>query len=190
MKSFPSNCNTQGWIHIPGCERLHNKKRTHIEEEIIPSETSTTEDVNTILIPKSFNQSVIMLFEYWVQSVFDLNRFYETQNKIGPDFKIESASLSPELINSCINAETKQETPTHKELTYLLDIRLNKCFHFMLYISGVSCTKLGTQRERDSESPKKVFTKKKKKNSSMLTWNEFHILSVLRIIFIFLHSSI
>ena len=84
------------------------------------------------------------------------------QNKIGPDFKIESTSLPPELINSCINAEAKQETSTHKELTYLLDIRLNKCFHFMLYLSGVSCTKLGTQGKSDSERPKEVLTKKTK----------------------------
>ena len=84
------------------------------------------------------------------QSVLNLNHFHETQNKIGPDFEIGSASFSPGLINSCINAGTKQETPAHKVLTHLLDIRLNKCFHFILHISGVSCANLGPQVESDS----------------------------------------
>lgn len=51
------------------------------------------------------------------------------------------------LINSCISTGIKQETPAHKVSTYLLDIRLHKCFHFILQISAMSRTKLRSQEK-------------------------------------------
>lgn len=54
----------------------------------MPHGASTTEDVNIILTQKSLQQICYMLFDWWMQSVINLNPFYETQNKIGPDFKI------------------------------------------------------------------------------------------------------
>lgn len=132
-------------------------------------------------------------------SVINLKHFYETQNKIGPDFKIGSTSFSLGLVNSYING-WYQETPALKVLTQPPDIRLNKCFHCIMQISGGSRTKLGFQGRSNSEMfgvdffvcppppKKKNFTKNNLSTYGDSEW--FHIVSVLGIIFILLNSPI
>lgn len=130
---------------------------------------------NTILTQKSLQQ--ICNNAVWIgnaESLLNLNHFYETQNKTWPGFNIGSISFSLGLINSCINAGAKQETPAYKVSTHLLDSSLNQNFHCIMHRSGMSCTKLGSQEKSNSESPNMVFIKNQKlKTDHLSTYADF-----------------
>lgn len=118
------------------------------------------------------------------ESAVNLNHFYETQNKTGPDFKIESISFSLGSVSSHINASTKKKT-AHKVLnstSWIVDrnVPISYCIYLVCHVQNLDLKRKVILKAHTLYSPKHKNLPKTI-CLPILIVNEFHILSVLGI---------